>query len=166
MLKVLVGQTKLVAAPTPPSFRDVAVDTWQAQVDVWLRNRMLLFQVRQRQANIVWDHEYAESNEEWCKRTYSQNGNRLKDFETKLMATNVNKSTTLKKNFNLKKEHYSPKKQKSCWLVSSFSSHMNFLFFFFLFFFAALATCGNSWAKDQNCATAATQVTPMTTPDP
>ena len=72
-----------------------------------------------------------------------------------------------KKIFNLKKERYSPEKQKSCWLVSSFSSHMNFLFFFFLFFFfAALPICGNSWAKDQNCATAATQVTPMTTPDP
>ena len=36
----------------------------------------------------------------------------------------------------------------------------------FFFFLAAPVACGGSWARDQTCATAATQAAAVTTPDP
>ena len=39
-------------------------------------------------------------------------------------------------------------------------------FFSHFFFLAAPVACGGSWARDQTCATAATQAAAVTTPDP
>ena len=41
-----------------------------------------------------------------------------------------------------------------------------FLFFILFYFLAAPTACGTSWARDQTQATAATQATAVTKPDP
>ena len=45
--------------------------------------------------DIMWYHLYVESNKKLHKRTNSQNRNRIKDFEIKLM---VNKGDTGRRN--------------------------------------------------------------------
>ena len=47
---------------------------------------IVLSEIRQRKTNIIWCHLYSESKI-WHKWAYSQNRNRLRDTENKLMVT-------------------------------------------------------------------------------